>query len=43
MHTLLKDAPVLTGDVTAYRADLIKARDILQAALSFDADNVAGW
>ncbi|WP_157465907.1 DUF4856 domain-containing protein [Colwellia sp. TT2012] len=45
MHMYLKDAPVLVGaaDVTAYQADLIKARDILQTALSFDADNVAGW
>lgn len=45
MHVLLKDAPVLVGaaDVTTYQADLIKARDILEAALSFDAENVAGW
>jgi len=45
MHVLLKDAPVLVGaaDVTTYQEDLIKARDILQTALSFDADNVANW
>ncbi|ALO35684.1 hypothetical protein CMT41_13880 [Colwellia sp. MT41] len=45
MHVYFKDAPVLVGaaDVTAYRADLIKARDILQTALSFDAENVANW
>lgn len=30
-------------DVTAYIADLEKARDILEAALSFDAENVANW
>lgn len=29
--------------VTAYIADLKKARDILQSALSFDATNVANW
>jgi hypothetical protein len=44
MHVLLKDAPVLvTADVEAYQSDLIKARDILQAALSFDAENVGKW
>jgi hypothetical protein len=29
--------------VTAYIADLEKARDILEAALSLDAENVANW
>ena len=44
MHVLLKDAPVLVvADVAVYQSDLIKARDILQAALKFDAENVAGW
>lgn len=44
MHVLLKDAPVLVAaDVTAYQADLIKARDILQTALKFDAANVDNW
>ncbi|KGJ89120.1 DUF4856 domain-containing protein [Colwellia psychrerythraea] len=45
MHVLLKDAPVLVGAVAieAYQADLIKARDILEAALSFDTENVANW
>ncbi len=45
MHVLLKDAPVLTGSaaITEYQADLLEARDILQTALSFDAENVAGW
>jgi len=44
IHTFLKDAPVLNAaDVAAYQADLKSARDILQAAYSFDATNVAGW
>jgi hypothetical protein len=45
MHVLLKDAPVLVGaaDITEYQAGLIEARDILQTALSLDAENVAGW
>jgi len=45
MHVLLKDAPVLVGatEVATYQSDLIKARDILQTALSFDAENVTGW
>ena len=44
IHTLLKDAPVLNvADVASYQADLKSARDILQAAYSFDATNVAGW
>jgi len=44
IHTLLKDAPVLdAANVDAYQSDLIKARDILQTALSFDAENVANW
>jgi hypothetical protein len=29
--------------VTTYIADLEKARDILEAALSLDAENVANW
>jgi len=45
MHVLLKDAPVLVGaaDITEYQVGLIEARDILQTALSLDADNVANW
>ena len=43
VHTLMADAPVMTGDVTAYTDDLISARDILQAAYEFDAENAANW
>lgn len=44
VHTLFKDAPVFTADnVAAYQADLIKARNILEDALDFDAENVANW
>ncbi len=47
------DAPVLadgtqmgtafTGGVDQYKADLLKARDTLQQAYEFHADNVANW
>jgi hypothetical protein len=43
VHTLMADAPVMTGDVAAYTADLLVARDILQAAYEFDAENAANW
>ena len=43
LHTLMGDAPVLTGDVAGYISDLEDARDILQAAYSFDAENVSNW
>jgi hypothetical protein len=45
MHDYMGKAPVTTDAdaITAYQADLIKARDILQAALSFDAENVENW
>lgn len=44
IHTLIGDAPVLTAaDVAAYQADLIAARDIIEAALSFDSENVQNW
>jgi len=44
LHELLKDAPVLAeADVAAYRTDLAEARQLLQDAFEFDADNVAGW
>lgn len=52
-HALIGDRPVLStadaGDITAYRAALVSARDILQTAYSFDAanmgdaDGVGGW
>ncbi|QLE84253.1 DUF4856 domain-containing protein [Shewanella sp. Scap07] len=43
VHDYMGVEPVLTGDVDAYRADLIKARDILQASYVFDAENAANW
>ncbi|MFD2165462.1 DUF4856 domain-containing protein [Thalassotalea euphylliae] len=44
LHVLMKDAPVLdAAEVDAYKTDLLAARDIIQTALSFDAENVAGW
>jgi hypothetical protein len=44
LNTLLKDAPVLVdADVADYLVDLKAARDLLQEAYSFDAENVEGW
>ncbi|MCM2678111.1 DUF4856 domain-containing protein [Echinimonas agarilytica] len=43
MHTLMADAPVLIGDVDAYKADLLTARDLLEAAYEFNSENVANW
>jgi len=44
LNTLLKDAPVLeVADVADYRAELLAARQLLQDAFEFDAENVAGW
>jgi hypothetical protein len=45
VHTMIGDMPVLTGEVevSAYRADLLIARDLLQAAYAFDAENAANW
>jgi hypothetical protein len=45
VHTMMGDMPVLTGEaeVLAYRADLLIARDLLQAAYAFDAENAANW
>jgi hypothetical protein len=45
VHTMMGDMPVLTGEaeVLAYRADLMTARDLLQAAYAFDAENAANW
>lgn len=43
-NTLIGDAPVLVdANVAAYLTDLKQARDILQAAYGFDAENVANW
>jgi hypothetical protein len=45
VHTMLGDMPVLTGEaeVLAYRANLLTARDLLQTAYAFDAQNAANW
>lgn len=45
MHGLMGDKPVMTDAeaIAAYQADLLQARDILQAAYSFDSENVANW
>ncbi len=44
VHTLMADKPVLVqADIPAYIANLLAARDILEAAYAFDADNVANW
>jgi len=43
-HTLIGDKPELdTANVEAYLEALEDARDILQNALSFDAENVENW
>lgn len=44
IHAHIGMMPVLSNDgIEAYKAALIEARDILQTAYQFDADNVAGW
>ncbi|MDO6445884.1 DUF4856 domain-containing protein [Colwellia sp. 1_MG-2023] len=50
IHNYMGQKPVVMAfgsndktDVTAYIADLAKARDILEEALDFDAENVANW
>jgi hypothetical protein len=47
LHKLLRDAPVLAtatqNERDAYIADLIKARDILQAAYGFSKNNAEAW
>lgn len=47
LHTLLGDKPWLNAEVSGavanYKANLIKARDILQAAYDFDQTNVENW
>ncbi|TMP27410.1 DUF4856 domain-containing protein [Pseudoalteromonas rubra] len=44
MHDLMGTQPVIAVDgVDAYKADLLKARDILQEVYGFDAENVANW
>ncbi|MCO7223338.1 DUF4856 domain-containing protein [Pleionea sp. CnH1-48] len=45
LHVLMRDVPVVApaADVTQYKADLLAARDLLQAAYSFEAEHVANW
>ncbi len=45
LHGYIKDAPVLVGEtaIADYRADLAKARQLLQDAYEFDAATVANW
>lgn len=44
VHELMGMAPELSADgVEAYKAKLLEARDILQNAYGFDAENVANW
>lgn len=45
MHVLMGDKPVLVGadDVAAYKADLLKARTILQDAYGYDQALVEAW
>jgi hypothetical protein len=45
VHTNLGDMPVLTGEaeINAYRISLLTARELLQTAYAFDADNVTNW
>ena len=46
-HDLVGDAPVLPSataeEIEAYKADLVTARDILQTAYGFAADDAANW
>ena len=45
VYDYLGTAPVFPGegDVSAYRADLLMARDLLQSAYGFSDATVAGW
>jgi len=43
LQGLLGTAPALGDDVEAYKADLLAARDLLETAYGFDADDVANW
>lgn len=43
LHNLMGTAPVLTGDVEAYQANLLEARAILEAAYQFDSETTANW
>ena len=45
VHGIMGKKPVLIGEteVAAYRADLLTARNLLQAAYEFNAENAANW
>ena len=53
VYTLMGDYPVLAdgtqggaafaGGVAQYEADLLAARDIIEATYGFDSENVANW
>ncbi|MCG9761376.1 MULTISPECIES: Ig-like domain-containing protein [Pseudoalteromonas] len=44
IHNLMGDKPELAADKVAdYKADLLKAREIIANAYGFDAENVANW
>ncbi|PCK33336.1 DUF4856 domain-containing protein [Pseudoalteromonas piscicida] len=44
IHNLMGDKPELAADKVAdYKADLLKAREIIAGAYGFDAENVANW
>lgn len=43
VHQLMGTAPVMQGDVAAYRDGLLQARSILQNAYGFNAENVENW
>ena len=44
IHTLFGEKPVMVqADIEAYKASLLEARQIIQDAYGFDADNVANW
>jgi hypothetical protein len=45
VHTMFGDMPVLTGEaeVTAYLADLLTARNLMQEAYTFAPENAANW
>lgn len=44
LHTLLGEKPALAqADIAAYKANLVKARDLLQEVYGFDAENVQNW
>ncbi|MCJ8272311.1 MAG: DUF4856 domain-containing protein, partial [Psychrosphaera sp.] len=44
LHDLIgMQSAIEAANVADYTAKLLQARDILQAAYEFDAENVAGW